>query len=54
MVNKGKEATVYVEIEGGREVFEIYIGGAVETWHDGTHNKNKAHVRRAQSRGKLP
>lgn len=53
MDNRGKDATVYIEIEGGHEVYEIYIGGAAEVWHDAAHNKLKAHIRRAQSRGKL-
>lgn len=52
MVNKGAAATVYVQLDDGSEA-EIFIGGAVEIWFDHAHNKSKAHVRRAQSRGKL-
>jgi hypothetical protein len=43
---------VAVLLDDGLEA-SIYIGGECETWFDAKHNRVKAHVRRAQSRGKL-
>lgn len=51
-VNKGAEAVVTAQLEDGSEA-EIWVGGEVEVWFDHRYNKAKAHVRRAQSRGKL-
>lgn len=48
---KDDSVTVYVQLEDGSEA-EIFIGGEVEVWFDHRFNKAKAHVKRAQSRGK--